>query len=94
MELFKSSFDFAFDITLPNNINIKCSNVLLLFLYNEKYLEYCTNNSIYGTLNKSIFNIPVGTPVKMTIVNENVIHIYFVLNSKFYSIPIELIEEM
>lgn len=93
MEIFKYSFDFTFDITLPNDQIIKCSNALLLVLYNEKYLEYYTNNSIYGTLKKSIFNIPIGTPLKIKIVSENVIHIYFIHNFTFYSIPIELCEE-
>jgi hypothetical protein len=93
MEIFNSSFDVAFDIILLNDILIKSSHVLLLFLYNEKYLEHYTDNSIYGTLKKSIFNIPIGTPIKIVIVNENIVNIYFVLNYRFYSIPIELIQE-
>ncbi len=94
MEINNFSFHQTFDAILPNDIIIKSSHILFSFLYNEKYLEYYTDNSIYGTLKKSIFNIPVGTPVKMVIVNENIVHIYFILNFKFYSIPIELIEEM
>jgi hypothetical protein len=93
MEINKLSFHHTFDVILPNNIIIKSSHVILSLLYQQKYLEYYTNNSIYGTLKKSIFNIPVGTPVKMIIINENIINIYFILNSIFYSIPIEFIEE-
>ncbi len=88
------SFNSTFDVILPDDIIIKSSHVILSLLYQQKYLEYYTNNSIYGTLKKSIFNIPVGTPVKMVIVNENIINIYFILNSLFYSFPIQFIEEI
>ena len=94
MGINKSSFHQTFDTILPNNIIIKSSHVILSLLYENHYLEYYTNNSIYGTLKKSIFDIPVGTPVKIVIVSENVIHIYFILDSTFYSVPIELIEEI
>ncbi len=87
------SFNSTFDVIIPDNVILKSSHVVLSFLYQQNYLEYYTNNSIYGTLKKSIFNIPVGTPVKMVIVNENIINIYFILNSVFYSIPIEFIGE-
>ncbi len=94
MEIDKLSFHHTFDVILPDDIIIKSSHIILSLLYQQKYLEYYTNNSIYGTLKKSIFNIPVGTPVKMVIVNENVINIYFILNSLFYSFPIQFIEEI
>lgn len=94
MEINKNSFHQTFDAILPNNMIIKSSHVILSLLYNNHYLEYYTNNSIYGTLKKSIFNIPIGTPVKMVIIGENRINIYYILHFKFYSVPIELIEEM
>ncbi len=93
MAINKYSFYQIFEITIPNHINIKSSEALLLLLYNNGVLDNFNSNSIYGTLRKSIYNIPIGTPIKISIVNENTIHIYFILNSKFYSIPIELIEE-
>ncbi len=94
MNITKSSFHCTFDILLPNDIFIKKSDLLLVLLYNNQYLENCTNNSIYGTLKKSIFNIPIGTPIKIIAINENIIHLYFIYNFRFYSIPIELIDEM
>ncbi len=94
MEINKLSFHHTFDVILPDDIIITSAHVLLSYLYTNKYLEHYTNNSIYGTLKKSIFNIPIGTPVKMIILSENIIHIYFVLNFKFYSIPIELVDEV
>lgn len=89
----KNSFNHIFEVTIPNNTYIESSQALLLLLYNNEFLEYSNSNSIYGTLKKSIFNIPIGTPTKIQIISKNIVNIYYINNSIFYSIPIELCQE-
>jgi hypothetical protein len=90
----KVNFEYTFDIIIHDNINISKSLALLSILYNNGFVDYCNHNSIYGTLKKSIFNIPVGTPIKISISNQNIVTIYYIHQSKFHSFLIELVEEI
>jgi hypothetical protein len=56
---------------------------LIDLFYDLKYLQYRKNNSIYGILTKSIFNIPANIPCKMILRNNNIIDIYYIINGTF-----------
>ncbi len=91
MEEIKEDYIPLFELNISEEIIEKKSFTLIDLFYELEYLQYRNNNSLYGTLNKPLFYIPIGTPIKMVLRSNNIIDLYYIDKSNYVHTFMEFI---